>query len=90
MAGLPLEAAILEKLWQPSPLLNTAAEMHHPIHFSAALSVFSARPASEHFCHRINDRKWILRRAHSKPRWWQARLVSAPPCPAGGRWFRKI
>ena len=41
MAGLPLEAAILEKLWQPSLLLNMAAEMHQPIHFSAALFAFS-------------------------------------------------
>jgi hypothetical protein len=48
MAGLPLEAAILEKLWQPPLLLNMAVEMHQPIHFFAALSAFSTHPASKH------------------------------------------
>jgi hypothetical protein len=90
MAGLPLEAAILEKLWQPSAVLNMAAEMHQPIHFFAALSAFSTGPADEHSCHPIDDQKWILRRAHSKLRWWPARLGSAPLCLAAGRWFRKI
>jgi hypothetical protein len=41
MAGLPLDAAILEKLWQPSPPLNMAAEMHQPIHFFALFFGFS-------------------------------------------------
>jgi hypothetical protein len=90
MAGLPLEAAILEKLWQPSLPLNMAAEMHQPIHFFAALSAFSIGPADEHSRHPIDDQKWILRRARSKFRWWQARPVSAPLCPVGGRWFHKI
>jgi hypothetical protein len=70
MAGLPLEAAILEKLWQPSPLLNIAAEMHQSIHFSAALFGFSNHPASKHSSQKIDDRKWILRRARLKLPWW--------------------
>jgi hypothetical protein len=57
MAGAPLEAAILEKLWQPSTLLNMAAEMRHPIHFFAVLSAFSTHPANAYSSQQIDDRK---------------------------------